>query len=339
MYYIGCDQHKHYSQVVLKDQEGSTYDQKKLYHNNREMITEYFSSLPQDSLIALEASGFDPWLCDLLEECGLTVKLVHPKRTRAIAEERIKTDNLSANILADLLRANLISEAYKAPIDIRKKRYMMRYRQSLVNLRSSTKNKIHGILSSLGIQVICCSDLFGKAGRKYLESIKLDEPYKTALKNYLFLIDVLKDIIGKLEVHIRQFFKDSKEVELLKTIPGIGSILAPFIWAEIGDINRFYSSSKLASYAGVVPSLHKSGQINRFGHITKQGNKYLRWAFVEAAHVAAQRKKDPLLTQFYSKVRFKKGSNIAIVATARKLLTYAYWVLKNKQSFKYQGRS
>lgn len=334
-YAVGCDQHKHYSLVIAKDQNGNIMNQEKLYHNDRDKIVDYFSSLPQDSTVLLEATGYEPWLCDLIQECGLNVKLAHPFKTRAIAEEKIMTDKISSSVLADLIRANLICEAYIASPQIRQKRYQMRYRQSLVHLRSMAKNKIHSLLSRLGIQVPEVTDLFGKSGRLYLEQLKLQSPYQRALSGYLHLIDEFNILIKQIDVDLRVNLRDDPQILLLTTIPGIGLILAHLILAEIGDINRFLSSSKLASYVGIIPSLHQSGKVKYSGSITKQGNKYLLWAFVEAAHIAIR--KDPYLRNFYNKICSKKGSHIAIVAVAHKLLIYTYQVLKKNEPYKYKA--
>ena len=341
MYNVGCDQHKYYSFVAAKDREGTVMNQEKLYHNDRERIVEYFSSLPKDSAVLLEASGFAPWLADLIQELGVDVKLAHPLRTRAIAEEKIKTDKLSAHVLADLLRANLVSEAYLATPEIRQKRTRMRYRQSLVHMRTMAKNKIHSILAQLGLEPPQTTDLFGKAGRTYLSSLTLASSYQEAVKGYLTLIDTLTPLVRSLDTELRKEIAGDKQLALLVSIPGIGTVLSQLIMAEIGDIARFRSSGKLASYAGMVPSLHQSGTMRHLGPITKRGNKYLRWAFVEAAHVAIRI--DPYLGAYYQKMRQKKGAPSAITAVAHKLLTYAYQVLSKNEPYQYkkmiQGRA
>lgn len=332
MYYVGCDQHKHYSQVVEKDQEGLTVNQQKLYHDDREGVKVYFDQLPKDSVIALEANGYEPWLCDLIQEAGLHLKLVHPKKTRAIAEEKIKTDKFSAGILADLLRADLICEAYQAPAEVRQQRYLGRYRLSLVRLRTTVKNKIHHLVDHLGLQLPDVTDLFGSAGRAYLQQLQLQPVYQRALKDYLHLVDTINQLLEPLERKLRSLSQDRcLPIQLLKTLPGVGPILSQIIFAETGDIGRFYSSSKYTAYLGIVPSLHQSGKIYRSGRITKEGNKYLRWAFIEAAQKAIHN--DTYLAQFFSKISFKKGRNVAIVAVARKLATYAYWILKEQKPF------
>jgi transposase len=323
MYYVGCDQHKYYTQVMVKDQNGSVIDQRKLRHDNKDVIEEYFSSMPKESSVLLEATGF---------ELGLNVKLAHPSRTRAIAEERIMTDKISANVLADLLRANLVSEAYIASPEIRAKRFRMRYRQSLIHMRTMAKNRIHAMLARLGISVPPLTDIFGKKGRAYLQHLDLAPIYRRALDGYLDLIDTTTSLSHLVDLELYKELKENEQLRLITTIPGIGKVVGHIILAEIGDIKRFLSSAKLASYAGIVPSLHQSGKVAYSGSITKTGNRYLRWALVEAAHMALRT--DPYLRMYYDKIRAKKGTSVAVVAIAHKLLCYAYQVLTKNQEYK-----
>ena len=111
----------------------------------------------------------------MLEDLGLNFKLAHTAKTKAIAEERIKTDKISASVLADLLRADLLPQAYRPPLNVRHARALMRYRQSLVWMRSSIKNRIHAIIDYHGIQQ-SFSDLFGASGRQFLAQLNLPRP-------------------------------------------------------------------------------------------------------------------------------------------------------------------
>ena len=274
MYYVGCDQHKKYSYVVCKDQNGNHIDQIKLYHSEKEKMKEYFSRLPEDSIVGLEACGFDHWIGDMLEELGLDVKLAHAAKTKAIAEERIKTDKISANVLADLLRLDMMPQAYRAPNKIRDERALMRYRYKLVCVRSMLKNKIHSIIDYQGIQQ-SFSDLFGITGRSFLEKLDLKQPYKTIIENYLSVIDQLSKLISNVDGQLRRQLKKDQQAKLLMTIPGIGLISAFIILAETGDIKRFKNRHKFARYIGIVPSLHQSGQSLYSGRITNQGNMNL----------------------------------------------------------------
>jgi len=334
MHYVGCDQHKKYSFVVVKDQKGKTLNQTKLYHADKENMKDYFKTLPKDSIVALETCGFDHWLTDMVQELGLSAKLSHTAKTKAIAEERIKTDKISASVLADLLRVDMLSQAYIPTKPIRDARYFMRYRQNLIYVSTSIKNRIHSIIDNAGVQQ-AFSDLFGNQGRKFLKQLDLKQPYKSILENYLSVIDDLTGRINKVDNQLRQKLKKDKQAQLLKTIPGIGLITAHIILAEAGDINRFNNHHKFARYIGIVPSLHQSGQILHSGHITKQGNKYLRTAFVESAQTAIRR--DPYLAAKFNKIKSKKGYGVAIVAIAHKLAKSTYAVLKKQCEYKYRS--
>ena len=333
MYYLGCDQHKKYSFVVAKDHLGNTVDQHKLYHADKDLMKQYFSSLPPDSIVALEACGFDHWLGDMLEDLGLNFKLAHTAKTKAIAEERIKTDKISASVLADLLRADLLPQAYRPPLHVRHARALMRYRQSLVWMRSSIKNRIHAIIDYHGIQQ-SFSDLFGASGRQFLAQLNLPAPYSAIIENYLSLIDLFSDLIHKSDALLRRQLKSNPSAKLLTSIPGIGLITAHIILAEIGDITRFPNRHKLVRYIGIVPSLHQSGQILFRGRITKQGNKYLRTAFIESAQTAIRR--DPYLHNHFMKIKTKKGYGVAIVAVAHKLVKSTYKVLIDQKPYRFR---
>ena len=334
MHYVGCDQHKKYSFVVVKDQKGKTLNQAKLYHADKDNMKDYFRALPGGSLVALETCGFDHWLSDMLAELGLSVKLSHTAKTKAIAEERIKTDKISASVLADLLRVDMLPQAYIPAKPIRDARYFMRYRQNLIYLRTSVKNRVHSIIDNAGIQQTF-SDLFGNQGRQFLKQLDLKQPYKSIIENYLSVIDDLTSRINKVDVQLRQKLRKDKQAQLLKTIPGIGVITAHVILAEVGDINRFSNHHKFARYIGIVPSLHQSGQMLHSGHITKQGNKYLRTAFVESAQTAIRR--DPYLAVKFNKIKAKRGHGVAIVAIAHKLAKSAYVILKRQCEYRYRS--
>jgi len=120
---------------------------------------------------------------------------------------------------------------------------------------------------------------------------------------------------------------------LLKSIPGVSTFSALVILAEMGDVNRFPDEKKIFSYAGLVPSVHKSGDKAYYGHITKRGSKYLRWILVECARIHV-RKCNSEITEFYRKLKRKgKHENVAIIGAAIKLLQTIYYMHKKRESF------
>jgi transposase len=332
---MGIDQHKRYSKVNVVDQIGDLIEEKKLYHQDKQGMLNYFKSFPSDETkITLEATGNWYWLVDLLEEAGhkKNTILAHPYKTRIIAESKIKTDSINSNILAQLTRAGLIPQSYLAPKRIRSLREELRYRIALVKIRSSLKCRIHSVLEREGITAPSFSDLFGKKGLIWLKSLSLPYPLSQSVEGYLSLIERLTSLIEETEKSIKLTVKENPLASFLLTIPGVGFFTAYLILCEVVDAQRFPTPKKLSSYIGIVPSIHQSGNFSSTGKITKQGNKYLRWALIEASQTAIT--KDSYLRAFYEKVAYKKGKQKAKVAVANKLAHIIWAVLKYKQPYK-----
>jgi transposase len=342
MLHIGIDMHKRFSRVEVMNGKGEVLDAETLHHDDREGMRAYFRGVGKEAVATIEATRNWYWLYELLEEEGLDVKLAHPMKVRLIAEARIKTDAIDAHVLAQLERTGFLPQAYIPPREVRDNRELLRYRLSLVSIRTGLKNRIHAIIDKLGISHPF-SDLFGKAGREFLSTVPLREVYRDELDGYLSAIIFLDEAIKKITREIKVSLRNDPRAELLMSIPGISHITAHLLLCEIGDIRRFPSAKKLSSYAGLVPSTSQSAHHRWHGSITKQGNRYLRWAMVEAAQKAF--KKDPRLAFFYRKLKKEKGSAKARVAVARKLLVIVYHVLKDEEPYKpqplttmYQGK-
>jgi len=150
------------------------------------------------------------------------------------------------------------------------------------------------------------------------------------LNEYLSLIETLDEKIKLAEKLIGKELRRDEICRLLETLPGVGKILAVTIRYEIDDIGRFLSAQKLCSYAGLVPSTYSSGGKTYQGKITKQGNRWLRWAMIEAAQQASRI--DPWLAEVFQRIE-KKGKKKARVAVARKLLGVVYRVWNEKRPY------
>ncbi len=272
--FLGVDYHKRYSVVTLMDERGEIFHQKRL-NNDPWTLRSYAKSLPKGTQIALEATGHWYYFYELLEDIGHKIHLAHPLKTRAIAEAKIKTDRIDSTILAHLLRADLLPTSYIPPREIRDIREVLRYRASLVSLRTSIKNKIRAILSKNGITVNR-SDIFGNKAIKELKELQLRDCYKIALEGYIRVGEAINELLKEVSKWIESVVDETEEARLLMSIPGIGYYSALLIVSEIGDIRRFPSARKLCSYAGLVPSVHSSGGRTRYGSMTKQGSRWLR---------------------------------------------------------------
>lgn len=169
--YIGVDYHKKYCIATKMDDKGNIVQQIRL-SNDPETLIKYAEALPEGSKIALEATGSWYYFYELLENKCSEIYLAHPLKTRAIAEARIKTDKIDSTILAHLLRTGFLPTSYIPTRQIRDMREILRYRASLVSLRTSLKNKVWAILSKNGLDPKF-SDIFGKKAITYLKGLNL----------------------------------------------------------------------------------------------------------------------------------------------------------------------
>lgn len=315
--YVGVDVHKNFSFVCAMKENGEVILEKKV---RTEELEEFLEKI-ENKTIVLEPTTTAINLARKLRKNN-RILLSHPYKTKLIAESKKKTDKVDAKVLADLARTNFLPTAYLPPDEIIELREIIRERIRLKKLSTSIKNRIHSILTKNGIKYE--GNLFNSEGRKFLKSLN-DECIR-----YLRILSSIENEIKEIDKEIKQKCMENEETMLLTTIPGIGYFSALLIYAEIGDINRFPNSKKLCSYAGLVPSVRQSGNKTKTGKITKEGNKLLRWLW-QCAFVAVRN--DEKFRNFYERIKQRKGSQKAIVATARKLLTVVYAVLRDKKPY------
>ena len=332
MQYIGVDNHKRFSYVAVMNERGKIVKEGRI-SNTRETLKRFLGNGNGARSAVLEAGRNWTIMHDWLEEEVDEVKLAHPKKVKAIAEAKIKTDKIDATILAHLLRADLIPEAYVPTKETRVIKNILRQRMFFVKLSSMTKNRIHNIIDRYPEtrNQINLSDLFGKQGIEWLMQVKLSKEDRRLLDEELDLLDYLKQKINASNHWITQLGKKDKRVKLLMTIPGIGQFFALLIAVEIDNIQRFRNKDKLASYAGLIPSVHSSADKTFYGKIIGHGNKYLRWALIEAVWPAI--KKDLSLKLLYEKIKQRKNVNVAKVAVARRLSVIVYRVLSENRTY------
>ena len=330
MKYVGIDLHKHFTHFAVINQNNEVVKRARVA-SRPEDILKFFAEFDGPVRAAVEATRNWYWFYDLVEPLVESLQLVSPHKMRVIAESTVKTDRIDARVIAELLRANYLPTCYVPPQEVRQLRELLRQRAFVVTLRTKVKNRVHGLLDKLGIEHPF-DNLFSGRGLEFLKSLKLDGAYQWELGQCLNLLEDLDKLEKASWRVIRKLSQDSKEATLLMTIPGIGHHNALLILAEIGDVSRFSSGEKLASYCGLIPSVHISERRVRYGQMTQQGNRWLRWVYVEAAHVA--RKKSLRLANLYQRVAAKKGPQKAIGAVARELAVISYYVLITREPFR-----
>lgn len=334
-YSIGIDIHRKYSQISVMQKDGKIIERQKVNNTRKsfEQVLESYSD--HETKAVIESSWNWGLLYDMLSDYVDEVKVAHPLKVRAIAEARIKTDKISADTLAHLLRTDLIPECYARSKDSRRIQQVLRQRMFLVRLQTMVKNRIHSLIDrqeNAREEALTYTDLFGAKGMQFLRSAELPALERKLLNEDLELLETLRLRIRSIESILEQLKENDDMVNRLKTIPGIGKFFAMLIRHEIDTIERFQTSDKLCAYAGLVPSTQSSGGKTYHGGIIKQGNKYLRWALIEAVVHGIQA--DSELRGYYESMKLKKGANSAKVATARRLLKIVYRVWKEKRFYR-----
>jgi transposase len=192
-------------------------------------------------------------------------------------------------------------------------------------MRSRLKAQVHALCADAGVAVPV-SDLFGVRGRELLGDLELRPISAGRLAACLRLVDQLAREIGEADRELARLYRDDDRVGRLTPIPGIGLLTAATIIAEVGDIGRFGSPERLCSWAGLTPTVRSSADHTRRGHIIKQGSRWLRWVMVEAATNVGRA---PALHAFADPIAERRGRKIARVALARRLLTLAFYALRD----------
>jgi transposase len=322
---VGIDLHRRRSHIAALDDHGGELFSRRIV-NDPDTFLALLGELDGESKIALEATYGWEWLAELLEEHGYELHLAHPLRTKAIASARVKTDAVDARTLAQLLRADLLPEAYVAPRELRDLRDLLRQRVVLTQMRTALKNRVHALIARQGI-ARTHADLFGAGGRLFLDELGLRPDPRARLQTLLRLI---ADFDREIEARARAIdarAKHDPRVDVLCQIYGIGRYLGMLIVAEIGAIERFPSARHLCAWAGLTPTVRSSDARARLGQISRQGSVALRWALVEAAQKACQG--GGPLRQDFERIAKRRGRKIAKVAVARKILTLCFYGLRD----------
>src|SRR6266536_2788566 len=324
--YVGIDVHRKRSQVAVIDEGGKVLANRNV-PNGVKPVLSVIGELPAGTPAAYEAAFGWGWLVQLLEDYGFEPHLVHPLRCKAIASARLKNDKVDAAILAQLLRADLLPEAWIAPPKVRQLRALLRHRASLVRVGTQQRNRIHAVAADHGYDR--SASYWTGPGRGWLAELDLPATSREIVGDCLAVIDGLAPVIDRIDGELRRYAKADPRVKVLTTLPGVGQFTALMMLAEIGDITRFPSARKLASWAGLTPTVRGSDLTVRHGHISKQGSAWLRWVLNQAAQTA---RRSPEFAAAYAAIARRRGKKIATIAIARKLLTRAYHLLAEMQA-------
>ena len=327
---IGMDVHRSFAQIAVVE-NGICRDEGRI-GVKPEDLRAWAETLHPDDQVALEATTNSDAIAWLLTPLVARVVVSNPRKTRAIAEAKVKTDKVDARILAQLLAADFLPSTWVADDRTRMLRRLVHRRTHLVRQRTRLKNQVHGILARNLVPTCPHSDLFGGVGRRWLAQQVLPADEQRSVDALLRQLDFHGDELTVLDGDIAVEAIDDPVVARLMTVPGIDVAVAISIVAAVGDFARFSSPDKLVSYLGLNPKVRQSGDSPAVhGRITKAGRSQARGMLVEAAFAAA-RAPGPLRA-FYTRVKARRGLQIATVATARKMTVLCWHLVSKDQDY------
>ncbi len=336
--YISLDCHKHYSLLEREGRVSRKACQRRIEHE-RGAIREALKGCEAGTPVAVEATGNWYWIVQEIEEAKLVPLLVHPRKAKLMMGMINKTDRLDVHGLNRLQRNGTLPTVWIPPAELRDVREVTRARILWGRERTWAKNRVQAMLSKYGLQLRGVSDPYGAKGREELNRRVQLLPQQTQYVTGLMLdrLAAAERQIRDLEKRMESLLKQTPDMGLLQSLPGIGAILAPVLALEIGDVRRFSWADHLAAYAGTTPRVHSSGGKTHYGRLRPDVNRYLQWALVEAANsicVNARRRPERHVSQLYLRLRARRGHHQAIGAVARHLAEAAFHVLHRQEPYR-----
>jgi len=329
--YAGIDLHSNNSYLAISDEKDQRQYKKRLPNQETAILSELEPYRKDLVGIVVESTFNWYWLVDVLTENGYKVHLANPAGNQKNKGLKHTDDKHDAFWLAQLLRLGILAEGYIYPKELRPTRDLLRKRSHLVRLRTSLINSLQGIINRN-----CGCDLPGKK----IKQIRVNHVAPLLEYNEDLALSgmVSKNCIDYLGRNIREIEERAEsKVELIKpytglqSIPGVGRILSLTIMLETGAIDRFSKVGNFSSYCRKVPTCWTSNG-KRKGHgNSKNGNKYLAWAFSEAAEMS--RRFDQQARAFYNRKAAKTNFMVAHMALAHKLCRAAYFIIRDGVEF------
>lgn len=334
MFYIGADVSEKSSYIYVTDGNGKKIESQQI-PTDKDGYRQYFKKwIGKHVKVAVEAGGHSRWIHDTLKKLGISVYIVNPNKVKLIAKSKKKTDKVDAICLAKLLRIDELPErVYVAEGDSRELRDLLRSRHQLIASTTCLMNHLRGMLRQEGIKLKknAFKDestfpglLANKSVPKHLHPIITS--YEKTIAEIRKQRKSLDDVIAEYE---------NKDIELLKSVPGIGEVASKTTYAAISTVKRFKRAKQLTSYCGLVPSVFSSGERADYGHITREGRSEVRHVVIQGvrALLRSTNSDGKPLKKWYERIARRRGSKTAVVALARKLVEIIFYVLRDRKPY------
>jgi transposase len=326
---IALDIHRDFCEVAIKD--GAELRSAGRIKTSAKELELFARSLGADDEVALEATGPALQIKRPIEPHVSRVVIANTRKLRAIAEAKVKTDKVDARTLCELLSADFLPEVFGPDEETRALRRRLQRRAALVRQRTRAKNELHAVLARNLKGRPPMTDVLGVRGREWLSALELPADERETVAGCLRQVDFLDREVSEAERVLARSALASEEIRRLISVPGVNISAATFV-ATVGEISRFPTPGKLVSYVGLDPRVRQSGEAPaRHGQISKQGSPQARHMLCEAAWIVV-RTPGPLRA-FYRRLRARRGAQIALVATARKLCVLFWHLLTREQDY------
>ncbi len=328
MMIIGCDYHPSWQQVCWVDTATGETEEKKLVHAAGD-AERFYRQLPGPALIGMESTGNCQWFVEMATTAGHDVWIGDAAKIRASDVRQQKHDRRDAALILKLLLEGRFPRIWAPSGEEKDLRQLLIHRYKLVRIRAQVKNELQHLAMNQGITRK--RKLWSQAGEKVLRELPL-KPWASQRREDLFKVrEMLNGQIDLLDQAVAESAENNEKAQLLMTQPGVGPVTSMAYVLTMGDVQRFRRGKQVASYLGLIPREYSSGGKQRFGSISKQGNRFLRMLLVEAAQGAVRC--DPGFRNEYLHRCHSKAKGVAKVAAARKLAIRLYWMLRTNKAY------
>jgi transposase len=309
----------------MLDTEMGELVERRLDHESGEAKS-FYEGLKEPALVGMETTGYTRWFAEMLAGLGHELVVGEAGKIRAQRPRKQKHDRGDAQHLLNLLVRGDFPRVWLPSAEERDVRVLVEHRHQLVELRTRAKNGLQAMALSYGLRRR--GRLWSERGQEELKKLPLREGMARRREDLLRLLEQLHAWIQELDQRLDEEVARREDAQRLMTHPGVGPQTALATVLVLGPAERFPDSRHLTSYLGLIPEEDSSAGRQRFGHLTKQGNRLLRFLLVEAAQTASRY--DPALRRAYRRLAFRKGAAIAKVAVARKLAIRLFIMLRDR---------
>src|SRR5215203_1931559 len=332
MRHIGVDLHK--TNFVACFLAADDTQRLETYPLTRDGLASFKRQLRKADELAVEATQNVHYFYDRVKGHVSRVAVVDTYRFGVVAKSKKKTDKADARALARFLKLGWLPEVPVPSEQARCLRQLLQARETLCSMRTKLKNMAHAAYSRNGVALTRAAFASAAARARLSDGEGLPDADRLVLDVALRQIVQLDAEIKAVEAEVVRRGKTLRGVRRLLQVHGLNLLSAISLLAEVGDIALFDTSKQLVSYAGLATSTRQSSETTRHGGITKRGRKRLRTVVIQAVLAMVNRSETPLMS-FYQKKKREKGAGKAICATARKLLTIIFVVLKKELDYWY----